>query len=482
MVTRPARPLGLAVCMLLVLLVSCDGGSSSRPPAKRSGNPATPVETASSVKTDMELKREDPVPCSSRPMSSWTMHEASTVSESVTDLPWMVPDAVVSRAGTTTVAFAWPNGVVRTADDPPAPGDPLDPAHGEQEPHSPMGGIHLGIDGADVHTLMVEKFVRLLDDSGASNEIVDVLLPNRVPGGVWSSSSAEAPERELLYGAHMAVSASGAAVLMWLETSRLNAIYRDATSTEWTAPQRVPGAADISPNFEVGIDDAGRVVVVGRYGGEHGGVRAIRRSAAGTWGTAHHLTGPGREIFAVTVGAGGATVALHGHVDGDGVAHGPQFASWMSPAGRWRAPARQWNGVGLEGAVGVDGKGRALLVGWRGVDLMGRWSTPDGRWRKPFVLSGDVSRTDEWGLTVEVEVNRQGAAVVGWGAKGRVPQVWARYKPLGQQGWTRPIRLTRTDDPPKLFRAAIGECGHVAFVWETRGDTRLQVLRASPRP
>jgi hypothetical protein len=286
----------------------------------------------------------------------------------------------------------------------------------------------------------------------------------------------------LPYGAHLAVSASGAAVLMWLETSRLNAIYRDAGGAEWTAPQRVPGAADISPNFEVGIDDAGRVVVVGRYGGEHGGVRAIRRSAAGTWGNAQQLSGPGREIFTMTVGASGAAVALHGYVDGDGVAHGPQFASWMSPAGNWRAPARQWNGLGLEGAVGVDGRGRALVVGWSGADLMGRWSTPDGRWRKPFVIASGVSRTREWGLALDVEVNRRGAALVGWGAKGRVPQVWARYRPLGQTGWTPPVRLTRTDDPPELFRAAIGECGHVAFVWETRGNTQLQVLRASPRP
>ncbi|MFC7359374.1 hypothetical protein [Nocardioides astragali] len=467
--------------MLLVFLVSCDSGGSSRQPAKRGGDLAAPEETASG-ETALELKREDPVPCPSGPMSSWTMHEQSTASASVNDLPWMTPDVVVSRAGTATVAFASADDVVRTADDPPAFGDPQDPAHGKQNPHSPMGGVHIGIDASDVQTTMVQEFVRLSDNSGSSNEVVDLQLPDRVPGGEWSSSSAEVTQQELLYEAHLAVNASGAAVLMWLDSSsNLNAVYRHGAGATWTAPQRVPASADISPNFEVGIDDAGRVVVVGRYGGEHG-VRAIRRSPAGKWGKAQELSGPGTDIFTMTVSAGGAAVALHGPLDLDGVASGPLFASRMSPAGHWRSPVRQWSSVGFEEAVGMDGKGRALIAGWNGADLMGRWSTPDGRWREPFVLASDVSRTRKWGLAVAVEVNRRGAAVVGWGAQGRVAQVWARYKPIGQKLWTRPVRLTRTDDPPELFRAAIGECGHVAFVWETSGDTQLHVLRASPRP
>jgi hypothetical protein len=129
----------------------------------------------------------------------------------------------------------------------------------------------------------------------------------------------------------------------------------------------------------------------------------------------------------------------------------------------------------------MDAKGRALIAGWKGADLMGRWSRPDGRWRKPFVLTADVSKTLKWGLTERVAVNRRGDAVVGWGAKGRIAHVWARYKPVGQE-WTQPVRLTRADKPPQLFRAAIGECGHVAFAWVTSGDPELQVLRASPMP
>ena len=147
------------------------------------------------------------------------MHEPSTVSESVSDLVWMVPDVVVSRAGTATVAFASPTTssallmilrlrvTLKTR------------RMGSRTRTRQFAGVHLGIDGADVQTVMVQKFVRLLDDSGSSNEIVDVILPDRVPGGEWSSSSAAVSERELLNGAHLAVSASGAAVLMWLETS-----------------------------------------------------------------------------------------------------------------------------------------------------------------------------------------------------------------------------------------------------------------------
>jgi hypothetical protein len=413
------------------------------------------------------------------------MHETATVSESVGDLVWMIPDVVVSRAGTATVAFGSADDVVRTADDPPAPDDPQDPAHGEQQTSMQFGGVHLGIDGADVQTLMYQKFVRLLDDSGSSNEIVDVMLPDRVPGGEWSSPSAEVKERELLTGAHLAVNASGAAVLMWLESSRLYAVYRDGAGAGWTGPKRVPAPADISPDVEVGIDDAGRVLLVFDRGFGHAGVWAIRRSPEGEWGKPLRLSGPDTALFAMAVGAGGAAVALHGYLDGDGVAHGPPFASRMSPSGHWRAPVRQWSGLGLGGAVDMDAKGRALIAGWNGTDLMGRWSRLGGRWRKPFVLAGDVSRTREvGGSQVKVEVNRRGAAVVGWAAKGRVAQLWARYRPVGRQGWTQPVRLTRTDDLPILFRvrAAIGECGHVAFVWETSGDTRLRVLRASPRP
>ena len=178
---------GFLVCMLLVVPVSCDTGDSPR----QSGKPKGTCRAGGhrSEETAPEHKREDPVPCPSGPMSSWKMHEPTTVSESVGDLVWMTPDVVVSRAGTATVAFGSADDVVRTADDPPAPGDPQDPAHGEQETSSQLAGVHLGIDAADVQTLMYQKFVRLLDNSGSSNEIVDLMLPDRVPGGEWSSSS-----------------------------------------------------------------------------------------------------------------------------------------------------------------------------------------------------------------------------------------------------------------------------------------------------
>ena len=111
----------------------------------------------------------------------------------------------------------------------------------------------------------------------------------------------------------------------------------------------------------------------------------------------------------------------------------------MSPAGTWGAPVLQPDGLGARGlAVGVDARGRALLAGWRGADLVGRWSKPDGQWRQPFVLASDISLPrDPPGLfpapllspTVVVKVNRRGDAVVGWAAKGRVAQIWTRYKP-----------------------------------------------------
>ena len=224
------------------------------------------------------------------------------------------------------------------------------------------------------------------------------------------------------------------------------------------------------------------MLVYDRIFDEHEGVWAIRRSQEGAWGKTWQLSGPGTELFGMAVGAGGAAVAIHGHVDGEGRPNGPHFASRMSPAGRWGAPVQQPAGLGFGRTLGINANGRALIVGWDGAALMGRWSGSEGQWRRPFVLAADVPKTPKRGLTTQVEMNRRGDAVVAWGAKGRISHVWARYKPVGQQ-WTPPVRLTRADKPPQLFRVAIGDCGHVAFAWVAKDDDReLQVLRASPLP
>ena len=405
------------------------------------------------------------------------MHRRVTIAEGVDDLPWS-PDVVVSRVGTATAAWGFAD-VIRTADDPLTPGDPQDPAHGAQETYFEPED-DLAIDAADVQTMVFQKTRRVTKNG--LEVISDLVLSDRLAGDEWSTSPAEVPER-IMWRSDLAVNASGAAAVVWSESARgggaerLYGTFRRGSGTGWSAPERVPAPHAFS--FDVGIDDGGRVLLVyDRIYDNQAGVWAVRRSPAGEWGEPQQLSGSDTELFGMTVGAGGAAVATYGHVDGDGRPDGRYFASRMSPSGTWGRPVRQPGSPGRGGAVDMDARGRTLLAGWDGDDLMGRWSRPNGRWRKPFVLAAELSKPDRWGLAWQVQVNRRGDAVVAWGAKDRVAQTWARYKPVGQ-AWTQPVRLTQADIPPHLLRTAIGECGHVAFAWVT-GHGELQVLRASP--
>lgn len=175
----------------------------------------------------------------------------------------------------------------------------------------------------------------------------------------------------------------------------------------------------------------------------------------------------------------GTAVVTHGHVDGNGRSDGTQFTSRMSPAGTWGPPVRQPEGLGLGGQrpADVDARGRALLIGWHGTDLMGRWSRPDSRWRKPFIVAADVA--GGLAFPIEVAVNRRGDALVVWGSKGRVARLWARYKPVGQE-WTLPVRVTQANSSSRWFTVAMGDCGHAAVAWTTRHNRQVQVRRASP--
>lgn len=418
------------------------------------------------------------------------MHDIATVSGDLKAYPWY-PDVVVDRTGTATMAWtAWMGGrpirpvVIRTADNPPAPGDPQDPTQGARVLSSePEAGVHLGIDAAGVQTLVYAEEADKRKGDGVAWWLFDLVLFDRAPGGGWSKSPEQVVHR-FLDRVEFAVNASGAAVVVWQqlegpgEVGRMYASYRRAAGARWTAQERVP-VADVF-DFHVGIDDAGRVLLVyDRIADENGGVKAIRRTRTGGWGKLRNLSGPGTEVHSVAVGAGGAAVATHSKVDGDGRPVGQQFTSRMSTAGTWGAPVRQPKGLVFGRALGVDvdAKGRALVVGWNGQDVMGRWSRPGGRWRKPFVVAPDVSKP---GVPL-VEVNRRGDALVVWSTKGRVKQLWARYKPAGQ-AWTKLARVARADSPPQWFDAAIGDCGHAAIAWRTPTTRQIQVRRASPTP
>ena len=318
MVARHGLRAFALVCVLLVVLVSCDGGGSSRQPKKLGQGDATPAET--STPSEMAPRPEpvepvpvEPVPCRSEPLRSWTVHDIATRNL----IPYAtLADVVVGRSGTATVAWdgrVGDGGVVRTMDDPAAPGDPQSPA-GPIDPqrqslfHAFGRQSVLGLDAAGAQTLLW-----LSDERGPSagpgpfTEYYNVVLGNRPPGGEWSSSPSIFGASGWVGHAQLAVNASGAAVVAWQQfegpRSYVYAAYRRGRRRQVDSEERVvPDATSFS---EVGIDDAGRVLLL--YGsGERAGVKAIRRSTAGKWGKPQHVAGG-----TMAVGAGGAAVVAY---------------------------------------------------------------------------------------------------------------------------------------------------------------------------
>ena len=431
-----------------------------------------------------DARETESAPCPSDTARSWTLHEPTTVPGGVSEFPWFTPSIVVSSTGTATVAYAAGQGLTRTVDDPPAAGDPQDPSQGGDDIYLHPGD-HLALDRSDIQTLAYDDTIRV--SRGGFTTVSDLVLTDRPPGGTWSSSPTRVEERMVLRS-DLSVNASGAAVVVWSEfitpggEERLRASYRAAAGEEWTAPQRVP--APHTFDFNVGIDDTGSVLLT--YDSLHErdeGVYAVRRDPTGRWTSPRRLSGRNTELFGTALSAGGGAVVTHGHVDGDGAPRGRHYATFMTPEGNWGPRHRQPAGIGTSAlTLDMDARGRALIAGWVDNDLKGRWSRPDGRWRKPFVVAANVRPTGEWGLAAQVAVNGRGDAVVSWGVQRATPLARARYKPAGQN-WTRPVRVTEIGAQPELLGTAIGECGHVAFSWTTHETPRrLHLLRATPRP
>jgi hypothetical protein len=483
---RTLHRFGIAVlmCTLLLVPVACDLGDSSR-------------------------KRTAPMACPSERTRSSTMQDIATVSRGVEVGPL---DVVVSRTGKATLAWtAAPGGfefyrpqVVRIADDPPAPGDPHGPP-GPPDPQDPLDAQvnamtlsfpespsgTLAIDASDRQTLLWEQ--DLLTPSGPEQvftEFYDVVIADRAPSGGWSTSPVVG--FGFVSGTQLAVNASGAAVVAWQRMTqrpngpgpfRVFASYRDTAGAGWTSPERVPNTEAL---VQVGIDDAGRVLLMYQGSGRKGddSLKVVRRSPAGRWGKPRRVGGPSAYQHQMALGAGGAAVVAYRQTNRDG--HDEQFTSRMSPAGTWAAPVRQPGGLPFgPHTLDMDAKGRALTAWWRGTDLMVRSSGPDGEWRKPCVLAADVSKPHRSELEaplVQLVVNRRGDALVVWRAKGQVEQLWARYQPAGRD-WMRPVKMTPTDSPPRAYFAAdLGELGHAAVAWTTRNNRKIQVRRLTPTP
>jgi hypothetical protein len=397
-------------------------------------------------------------------------------------------DVAVSQNGTTTVAWtvAVDSGEVRTADVPAAPGDPqspagpLDPQH--REVFNVFGDGVLGVDATDAQTLLW-----LSDERGRGagpapfTEFFDIVVADRSPGGRWSSSPTVLGAG-YLQGHQLAVNAAGAAVVAWGQyegrKTRVYASYREAAGAEWTPTELV---ANNASSEEVGIDDAGRVLLLfSRGNNARTRLYAVRRTPTDGWGPATRLAGGWlQDDFAL--GANGSAMVVRTRVSYDGdIPRGSRFTLRMTPSGSWQPPVRQPGLTeGVYGrAVDMDAKGRALMAWWDGTDLMVRWSRPDGEWRRPCVLATDVKRPRSLSPDARLSVNRRGDALVVWGAKGRVPQLWARFKPAGH-AWSEPGKATPGSSLPDEYTTDLGDGGHAAIAWTPRISRQIVVRTAS---
>ena len=226
--------------------------------------------------------------------------------------------------------------------------------------------------------------------------------------------------------------------------------------------------------MDVGIDNAGRVVLLYGTAGEEQEVMLVRGTPVSGWSRPHPVRAYGATL---SVGAGGAAVVALSRG-----ARGRNYTIGMSPSGTWDPAIRQ-PGVGdyPDRIVAMDGAGRALYVWWDEQRLVTRWSSSGGRWREScFLAEGipDPRYFDD--VDSHVAVHPRGDALVVWRTKAPMPHLWAGYKPAGQ-AWTEAIEVTaNTTRLPGEFRAAIGVRGDAAIAWIANNNRQLNVLRMSP--
>lgn len=470
----------LRTVLVLVMLGSCAGCDGTGSASRSEGVQERNVDRSgdSEVKAGNDPAPIGPQPCPSQPSSALTTQDRTT-----RDLPAFgsLGDLVVFRQGTATLAWRDESGGhwnVRTADQPPSPGDPQvlpGPPHdpvpdgAEVSAMFPMGD-NLGVDDFGVLTAMWLQDLRLPD--GQNTEYYDLVLSDRAAGGAWSPMPHVVGEG-YIGGTGLAVNASGAAVVAWDRfggDAPTYVSYRPAAGAAWTAAEQVAPNADSLR--DVGIDDAGRVVLV--YSTRNG-TTAVRGTPITGWSRPRPLPVAAASL---AVGADGAAM-----VAGIRGAHGRRpYTIRMSPSGRWAAPVRQpGDGLYPDRPVAMDGVGRALYVWWDEPRLMTRWSGPGGRWREPCVLADGVVDPRYFDdVDSHVAVNRRGDALVVWRTKDPTPHLWTRYRPAGQ-AWTEPLEVTASAARlPGEFRAAIGARGDAAVAWISLNQRHLNVLRMSP--
>lgn len=392
-----------------------------------------------------------------------------------------IGDLVVDRDGTATLALTEMVGNhfnARTLSLPTAQGDPQKlpgpppnmqpvPDGAEVSAYFP-DDTHLGVDNSGTLTALFKQDLR--QSGGMGTEYYDLVLSDRPTGRAWSREPHVAGT-DSVYTVQLAVNASGAAVVAWHSFDEpAHVTYRPAAGAAWTPAQ--PVAPDAAFVADLGIDDAGRVVML--YGTRDRKMAAVRGTSVTGWSRPTPIAGNDPQL---EVSAGGAALVTVGR----GFPGTRHFTFTMSPSGAWGAAVRQPATRSLEPEIAIDGAGRAAYMYWNKRRLMVRWSGRHGRWRKPCVLADRVSDPLDYDEDSDhVALNSRGDAVVVYRIKDDTPQLWARYKPAGRP-WTEPIEATaEATGPQRAFRAAIGPNGHAAIAWVAPSFHQIDLIRMAP--
>ena len=239
------------------------------------------------------------------------------------DFSWSdIGDLVVDGDGTATLALdEWVGGLLnaRTLSLPAVQGDPQKlpgpppnmqpvPANSGVSAHFP-DETHLGVDDAGTLTAMFIQDIRRRGGMGSEN--YDLVLSDRPVGRAWPPDP-YVPGTATMMRAELAVNASGAAVVTWQGFDEpLRVSYRPAAGAAWDSPQLVTPDATFA--VDVGIDDAGRVVML--YGNEDQEIAAIRGTPGTGWSQPTPLAGNDHQLEVAAGGAALVTVRprLPGH-------------------------------------------------------------------------------------------------------------------------------------------------------------------------
>ncbi|RYP86738.1 hypothetical protein EKO23_08755 [Nocardioides guangzhouensis] len=333
---------------------------------------------------------------------------------------------------------------------------------------------HLGQDGDGNQTVVMTE--EGLSPDGDFTGTYEIMTATRPVGGDWSPAAVVSGEPRFVSRANLVVGRDGAAAAVWVRgVESMFLAYRAAGTSEWGEPERVIARGGYAG--EVGIDDAGNVVVA--YA-DNQGAHARRRSADGTWSAWRDFAARNVGYAKLAVGPGGEAVLVWERYRGYDVVS--SWAARMSPTGAWQTRVRIPAGGAIprEG-LAVDGRGRAVAAWWNARhDVRVLRSRPDGSWRHPRTIARAQQKAPGGLPDLKVATNLRGDVFVVWLTRRDIRVMRGRLRPTDGP-WSAVRRISPATIGPGLYAIAVGDGGEAAVTWmrghaiEARRLTRVTV-------